>query len=291
MANEIVVGFDESRQARDALALGRELAAAIGGHLVVTRVLSEAGVPDEPLVTDAEPAGLTNVEHVSVVNASAARALHNLAEERRAVAIVVGSTGRGTLGRVAPGSVGRRLLGGAPCAVAVAPIGLAERPVGLGAIGVAFDGEPESMHALDAAVRLSRRLDGHVKVHAVVRWRSPPETHFSVTAGAIRFAADAAEELDRASRAAIAAFPDPPTGGVDVRVGDPVTILADASKELDLLVCGSRGRGRAQQVLLGSVSAELVDRVHCALLVIPRGGQRVEEDPVAGTDPAASARR
>jgi hypothetical protein len=59
-------------------------------------------MPDEPLATDSEPVGLANVERVSVVNDSAARGLHELAEERRAVAIVVGSTGRGTVGRVAP---------------------------------------------------------------------------------------------------------------------------------------------------------------------------------------------
>jgi nucleotide-binding universal stress UspA family protein len=247
-------------------------------------------MPDEPLATDSEPVGLANVERVSVVNDSAARGLHELAEERRAVAIVVGSTGRGTVGRVAPGSVGRRLLGGAPCAVAVAPIG-PERRVGLRTVGLAFDGEPESIHALNTAVRLLRRLNARVKVHAVARWPSPPVTQYGVTTGDTGFTAQAAEDLDRAYRVAIATIPEPPTGGIDVQVGDPATILADASKELDLLVCGSRGHGRAQQVLLGSVSAELVDRVHCALLVIPRGGQRVEEDPVAGTDPAASARR
>ncbi len=45
---------------------------------------------------------------------AAPRALHEVAEDEGADVIVLGSTHRGGLGRVLPGSVGERLLHGAP---------------------------------------------------------------------------------------------------------------------------------------------------------------------------------
>ena len=51
--------------------------------------------------------------------------------------------------------------------------------------------------------------------------------------------------------------------------------LAIAGKNLDLIVCGSRGYGPFRQVVLGSVSSELVTEARCPILIVPRG------DPVA----------
>jgi hypothetical protein len=56
--------------------------------------------------------------------------------------------------------------------------------------------------------------------------------------------------------------------------GDPVSALAKASVELDLLVCGSRGYGRLGSVMLGSVSRRLLHRAASPLLAIPRGRER-----------------
>ena len=49
-----------------------------------------------------------------MAGSSTARALHELAESRSAVAAVVGSSDRGALGRLFPGSTAERLLHGAP---------------------------------------------------------------------------------------------------------------------------------------------------------------------------------
>ena len=73
---------------------------------------------------------------------AAPRALHEVAEDEDADVIVLGSTHRGGLGRVLPGSVGERLLHGAPCAVLVAPQRLrrARAASRSAAIGVGYDG-------------------------------------------------------------------------------------------------------------------------------------------------------
>jgi len=53
--------------------------------------------------------------------------------------------------------------------------------------------------------------------------------------------------------------------------GDPSATLAQATGELDLLVCGSRGRSRPLAAILGSVSAHLVAHAQCPVLVVPTG--------------------
>ena len=67
--------------------------------------------------------------------------------------------------------------------------------------------------------------------------------------------------------------PEAHRGATDVHVGDPVKVLSARSRNVDLLVCGSRGYGLLRQVLLGGVSGELLRHAECPLLVVPRGGE------------------
>ena len=61
------------------------------------------------------------------------------------MAVVVGSSHRGALGRVLVGNVATQLLSGGPCPVLLAPRGLEDRaPLALWLIGVGFDDSGES---------------------------------------------------------------------------------------------------------------------------------------------------
>ena len=54
--------------------------------------------------------------------------------------------------------------------------------------------------------------------------------------------------------------------------GDTVDALAALDeREIDLLVCGSRGYGPVRRVLLGGVLRKLVRRAACPVVVVPRG--------------------
>jgi nucleotide-binding universal stress UspA family protein len=53
--------------------------------------------------------------------------------------------------------------------------------------------------------------------------------------------------------------------------GEPAEALAEAGKDLDLLVLGSRGYGPVKGTLLGSVSARVMAAAACPVLVVPRG--------------------
>ena len=78
-----------------------------------------------------------------VAGVGAAMALQRAAEQQRADLIVLGSSHRGAVGRVLVGSVTEETLHGAPCPVAVAPVGFHRSPKDprLGEIAVAYDDE------------------------------------------------------------------------------------------------------------------------------------------------------
>ncbi len=145
--------------------------------------------------------------------------------------IVLGSTHRHGLGRVLPGSVGERLLHGAPCAVLVAPSGFASRETfGIGSIGVGYDGRTEAGHAREVAAALAADLGASLETITV----------------------------------------DDDGGSGPADPADAAKALVERSRELDLLIVGSRGYGPVRHALLGSVSGELMRTAACPVLVVPR---------------------
>ena len=116
----------------------------------------------------------TRGELVSCADSPAGRGLMRLAERRATDVLVVGSCHRGPLGRAFLGDQTSGALNGAPCAVAIAPLGHAAAPHPLSAIGIGYDGSPESERALEAARELAARRGSTIKALSVVSLQSIP---------------------------------------------------------------------------------------------------------------------
>lgn len=301
MYRKILVGYDDSDQAKDALALGKQVANATGAELVVGGVflihpMWHGGI--DPIIREEEvefgrklEAGANAAEALAepYPSTSPARGLHELAEEIGADLIVVGSAHRGPIGQALAGSVGVALLHGSPCAVAIAPRGYREHSgPSIDTITVGFDGSAESGLALTTASQLARTTGAKLKLVSVVE---TPVVGTGKSGGdGYHALKDAVEQQMRDQLAeARNAVPE----GIDVEAtlssGDPVReLVGAASAPRTLLVVGSRAYGPVHRVLAGSVSRRLVRSASCPLIVTPRGTHEPRE--AAPTVEAASAR-
>lgn len=286
MERRIVIGFDPQNRGDDALALGRVLAEVLAATPVVATV---SAWPANLLGPDdlAKAIELDTAEHFAragealeglepefraLPRTSPAEALHELAESERAVAIVLGSAHRGSLGRTLLGSVGEALLQGAPCAVAIAPAGYGERETHkLARIGVAFNGSSEAAVALASAVALAERTHAKLTVLTVAEF---PHYGFATALSVLTEAEYRDAEREQKQALLDSALADLPAQlGAEGRLisGSPGEALAASSRDFDLLVTGSRGYGPVRRTLLGSATRDLLTESLCPVFVLARG--------------------
>jgi nucleotide-binding universal stress UspA family protein len=287
--SEIVIGIDDSPSTDDALAFAQRLADVTGAGLRLASAYNyeewqsraashELGSflrREAQASLDRHAASLGNPDAPTeaLPDPSPARALHRLAERTGAALIVVGSTHRGPLGRVLPGTTGERLLHGSPCAVAIAPRGYADRSADpFRTVAVGYDGSEESEAALHAADEMARRLGARLRVIRVfdtTRFGAPAlmtlpgyEPHIREDYEAVQ-----REGLERA----VAALPDDANAEAVFAAGRPGQELADRSRDADLMIVGSRGYGPLAAVMLGGATHTLIRDAACPVLILPRG--------------------
>jgi nucleotide-binding universal stress UspA family protein len=278
----ILAALDPHRDDWSAASLGMLLARLTGAPLLLASAYTVPHVEDADARRDAALAGIEQVRRrvveatgpavevsstVVADQSSPARALHTLAERRNAATIVVGSSARGRFGRLHPGAVTDRLLHGAPCPVAVATSGFNADHLDL--IGIAFLERPDGRAALAHGCELARTAGARVRIITV---REPTDWRFSGQLEATQLAAiERANDAhaQRTMSAGLAAVPEVCSAGGEVVTGEPHEVLAAASADLDLLVCGSRGHGPVQTLLLGGVSHAIVREAACPVLVVP----------------------
>jgi nucleotide-binding universal stress UspA family protein len=184
---KIVVGLDDRAEGTDALHLAAMLAPPSGAELIAVSVfpppVADPNAHQGTVEADAEfifdkarraTPGL-ELETRALIGTSPPKVLDEIAEAEQADLIVLGSTHRGTLGHILPGSTASRLLHGAPCAIAVAPRGFTQRrESGLRRIAVGYDGLPESRAAVRVAEQLAEAEDASLLLLAVAE---PPPSH------------------------------------------------------------------------------------------------------------------
>jgi nucleotide-binding universal stress UspA family protein len=275
MFDDVIIGVDRYPGGQDAIALGRRLAAP-GAKITLARVFGTGGMVGSGgalgLEAERQAAELElaqtrqecaiDAELTVIMGPNVGRALHQLARSGTADLLVVGSCHRGPLGRVLVGNDALATLNGSPCAVAIAPSGFDTDGPKLSTVGVGVDESLESARAVEVARELGGRLGAVVRARSVVSlqevpsaWGVAPPDWVSATEQRI------AEERARLKK----------IDGVeaDVLFGKADEQLTELSREVDLLVVGSRGAGPLRRLIDGSTSNHLAHHVGCPLLVVP----------------------
>jgi len=211
--NRIIIAVDDSDRSEDAVAFGGLIARATNAPVTLvhvhpwgvaavrlcepyftelTKTLFARLTPALGDVADAESCGLPGPARVSV--------LQELAERRSAGLIVVGSSHTGRHGRIYPGSTGERLLHGAPCPVAIVPVGFhATEAPALRTIGCPWNGSAASDAGLELAERLASATGASMRLIRVFEERDisfPSDFRVQLEAFTAGLRDDARQALD-----------------------------------------------------------------------------------------------
>ncbi len=282
----LAAAVDSHPEGRDATVLAAAIAQATGAELMLLAV-----EPDLPLIIPGLQRDQVRRETEAMLrhtrtalapdarlkittDISIARGLERLARAQHRDLLVVGSSRRGPEGLVSIGGRTRQLLDDLDSALAIAPRGLnARHPLKLGRIAVGYDGGPEAQAALATAAHLALGAGAELTVRGVIDDRVPALGWPNVWMGEIleswKEMMDEEEDQLRADmeeRLAAAGV----TATVDLTRGRPATSLHALTKDVDLLVIGSRRWGPIARLVLGGTGERLVHGAECSLLVVPR---------------------
>jgi nucleotide-binding universal stress UspA family protein len=283
----ILIGVDGSERSKDAIAFGRTLALASGAPVMLATahrmdpLRPGAETHESRLREDADrmlarsAIALHDVDDLElrplVVNASAAHALQETAEEEDAGIIVVGSSHTGRLGRVLPGSTAERLLHGAPCPVAVVPLGYATHgtpahPV----VGCAYQPTEDGAASLGAAEELALALSARLRVMQVLEPLAGLYGGGEMPVNVPEINASIFSDAERSLTERVARLSSKLEVEGTLHSGRPADLLIGLSETVDLLVIGSRGYGPLKAVLVGGVSGQVIRSAACPVVVVPR---------------------
>lgn len=284
-----VVGVDASPEADEALEWARQVAGA-GDRIVVVHAWELPLVTGYDMVVTIDPAEIEELSQQGlreVVDRAAdpritpitreghaGRALVAEADEADADLIVVGHRGRGRMSMMLGSTANYVLHHTARPTVVIrgefttppkrVVVGVDDHDLGEG--DAPPSGENESVRAL----RWAYGLPGVEEVRVIHSWFLPALAvgMFATVAAEMESMDEGAQEIvDR-----VLAVAGPPPEGVRV-VGEPVRgtpgfALIEASRDADLVVVGSRGRGGFTGLLLGSTSAEVASHAHAPVAII-----------------------
>ena len=298
----VLVGFDGSEHARDALLYGARAAQRNGWPLTVVNAYTVPpmvyGVPAEFSVDDSLRSVSTHIleqarEQLTdypgevtylIERGDAAGAMVRLSPEARLA--VVGARGRGGfVGRLL-GSVSSALPAHSRCHSVVVPADYATgAPEGAARfdpiddrspVVVGMDGSRQGRIALQAAAQAAAGREAPL----ILSMSVPPPESFNPWYPSAGMTAEATSqrltelkaELESEAARVKEQFPGLRTS-VQVEIGDAVEELARLSESAQLTVVGTRGHGRMVSTLLGSVSRGLLLRAQGPVMVAPSPGE------------------
>lgn len=143
-------------------------------------------------------------------------------------------------------------------------------PISAGSIVVGVDGSERSERAADWAAEVAaserRPLVVTHAVHTASGWLLPP----MVDVGSLNdsISREAERLVDRTKERLEGRHPGLAVNSV-LTHDDARDVLIELSRHAHLVVVGSRGRGPARRLVLGSVSSALIRHAHCPVVVLP----------------------
>jgi nucleotide-binding universal stress UspA family protein len=175
----ILVGVDGSEKSEDALQFGRQIAGAVGGHLLLGSVYRyralggrlASGERAAAIVAEARRRVHGHCATRIIPAPSAADGLLHIAQREHAHLIVLGSRHRGRLGEALAGEVARTLLADGRHAVAVAPT--SHRRETIARMGVLADTSVAGQAALLAADLIANDTGAVLHVQGLPHVRHP----------------------------------------------------------------------------------------------------------------------
>jgi nucleotide-binding universal stress UspA family protein len=290
----IVVGVDPAHRSASALHLAGMLARSSGASLIVAAVVPPAW-PSTAGWADAEWRGYTRenadgaLDHAAAVlggataaeyvlqeAASARRGLVELAEQREASAIVVGSGAGGQPGRIALGAESDALLHASPVPVAIAPRGYRVDPdARVTRVTAAYRGTGASAGLVLGAAGVAATMGAELRVASFAVVPRDSGTSGAGLDAEVPVADAWAADIERHARALVREVTElddaPPVSGVAVGIGDDwESAIAEIGWEPgELLVVGSSTLGAIARVFLGSHAAKIVRHAPVPVVVVP----------------------
>jgi nucleotide-binding universal stress UspA family protein len=271
----IVVGYDGSSDADEALAWAARTASLSGDEVVAVIAVDPRETPRGTAwpdswwqdIEDQARAVLADVPTIRFrIERHVAPPVALLAERADdASAVVLGSRGHGAAGEIFLGSVSQGVARRArvPVVVVRVPQNLASNRIVVG-----VDGSEASIRALElACTRAALTSEKVLAMHAWFPTGVALDRYGYVPPVGGETVEQARASLDEIVAKAHADHPEVEIESV-VRGDAPSRALVEASRDASLVVVGSRGLGAVAQVILGSTSHDVIHHAHCPVAVV-----------------------
>jgi nucleotide-binding universal stress UspA family protein len=292
MTQRVLLAYNASERAEDALVLAARLAgdleAAIAVGVVVPTSSADGRTPAgqrelafkaEPILSQAtaelsERIAARQVERVAVGATSPAEGIAETARGSGATLVVVGSSHRGPLGRIVPGTTVSRLIPRVSCPVAIAPAGYAERaPESIRIVGLAFDCGPDARRAAKVAVRLAEAASAGFRAFGVVEPALAAPAAMTPMSPEVWGPPFDEAALQRELDDIVATLPEGIGGQTTILCGSPASALVETGTHaVDVLVLGSHAYGRLARLLTPSTSLATARAAPWPVVIVPPGG-------------------
>ncbi|TQM62894.1 universal stress protein [Humibacillus xanthopallidus] len=292
----IVVAYTAQDSGRSALELASVLSRSTGEPLLVAVVVTTPHAAGAPEFVDGNYLGPLTDWGSSVLDEARAhlpgdvaatfevrqassipRGLLELAGQSGASAIVLGSSHKGSLGRISFGSVTDRLVHSAPLPVLLAPLGYRAGPAShVRRVSIGYGGSKDLAHAAQAGARLAERTGASLRVVSFAV-RPPKRFYGSVEESADELVVD--QWVARLKEQLVAQLTEADAGPLGDRLARSLVVAEGATwsqavwcvdwSDGDLLVVGPSSSAPAARLFLGSRASKIIRSAPVPVYLVP----------------------